>query len=282
MLLNIKHSLHYQYDGLVFLNPHLLHLTPKLTSFQFLKSHRIEVRIEPSFSYKNTDAEGNLTQSLHFNEATDYLTIESYSTVVSKPNPPFSFTFSPFECSQVPFDYPFSEATLLGIYLERIGVTTLVDQFARQTAAAADWQTTGFLVTLCKTIKANFTYEKRYEGGTFSPETTLIGQKGTCRDYAVFFIACCRAMGLAARFVSGYCYGSPEQAHELHAWAEVYLPGGGWRGFDPTAGLAIDDRYVALASSLHDTQLAPVIGSFKGKAKASLETDVVIQFENEE
>jgi transglutaminase-like putative cysteine protease len=105
----------------------------------------------------------------------------------------------------------------------------------------------------------------------------LISRKGTCRDYAVLMIAACKALGLAARFVSGYCYGSELQAHELHAWVEVYLPGAGWRGFDPTEGRIVDFHYIALASSAQAELINPIRGGFRGNAVSSLNAFVDIQ-----
>jgi transglutaminase-like putative cysteine protease len=76
----------------------------------------------------------------------------------------------------------------------------------------------------------------------------------------------CRSVGLAARFVSGYQQGAPDLEHDLHAWAEVYLPWAGWRGYDPTQGLAVADQHIALAASARPEQAAPIVGSFRGAA----------------
>ena len=87
-------------------------------------------------------------------------------------------------------------------------------------------------------------------------------------------MACCHSAGLAARFVSGYAHVDDHGDHELHAWAEVYLPGGGWRGYDPTHGLAVADRHVALAAAALPADAAPVSGAFRGSAGATLQTTV--------
>lgn len=88
----------------------------------------------------------------------------------------------------------------------------------------------------------------------------------------------CRAVGLGARFVSGYQEGDPEQERrDLHAWAEVYLPGGGWRGYDPTHGLAVADRHVALAAGMRPALAAPITGTFRGTGASSrMQTDIKI------
>ena len=88
---------------------------------------------------------------------------------------------------------------------------------------------------------------------------------GACRDLTVLFMECCRSLGLAARFVSGYQEGDKgTDRRYMHAWAEVYLPGGGWRGFDPTHGIAVTDRHVAVASGPTPATAAPISGTFRG------------------
>ena len=122
-----------------------------------------------------------------------------------------------------------------------------------------------FLTELTDYIYKNFEHEFRDEGPAQEPEETLGSKKGSCRDFVVLFAEAARSMGFAARFVSGYTEGdlSLMQNH-LHAWAEVYIPGGGWRGYDPTLGLAVADRHVAVASGATPLEAAPVSGSFRG------------------
>ena len=94
----------------------------------------------------------------------------------------------------------------------------------------------------------------------------------------MLFIDCCRVVGLAARFVSGYQEGDPETIkREMHAWPEVYLPFAGWRGFDPTHGLAVRDTHIALASAPGPTGAAPISGTFRGsEASATLTHEIDI------
>ena len=119
--------------------------------------------------------------------------------------------------------------------------------------------------SLTSFIFENFKHELREEGPAQEPDETLSRKKGSCRDFVVLFTEAARSMGFAARFVSGYTEGdlSLMQNH-LHAWAEVYLPGGGWRGYDPTLGLAVADRHVVVSSGATPLEAAPVTGSFRG------------------
>ena len=95
-------------------------------------------------------------------------------------------------------------------------------------------------------------------------------RQGACRDFAVLFIDACRCVGLAARFVSGYqdAYRSMGK-RDLHAWAEVYLPGAGWRGYDPTRGLAVADHHVAVAAAADPQNAAPVTATYRGRQRRS-------------
>ncbi len=95
-------------------------------------------------------------------------------------------------------------------------------------------------------------------------------KEGSCRDLAVLFIETCRSVGIAARFVSGYHTVQPWQgARQLHAWAEIFLPGAGWRGYDPSQGLAVADQHIAIAAGATPQLAAPVTGSFRGNGVQS-------------
>lgn len=277
MILSVEHTLYYSYSNSVSLTPHTIYLTPKASPNQEITSFQLEILPTPNILYKNIDVEGNAQSVAFFNTPTDRLSFRAKVEIISNEVNPFHFIYFPFEAETLPFKYPEKESALLQPYLTDEGVTTLIDQFARQIAAEANWKTTDFLTRISKYIRYNFVYEKRLEGAANSPETTLISQKGTCRDYAVLMIAACKALGLAARFVSGYCYGSELQAHELHAWVEVYLPGAGWRGFDPTEGRIVDFHYIALASSAQAELINPIRGGFRGNAVSSLNTFVDIR-----
>lgn len=277
MILRVEHTLYYSYSNAVSLTPHTIYLTPKASPNQEITSFQLEIEPIPNIIHKNIDLEGNAQSVAFFNTQTDRLSFRARVEMVSNEVNPFHFIYFPFGAEMLPFKYPDKELELLQPYLTDEGVTTLIDQFARQIASEADWKTTDFLTRISKYIRYNFFYEKRLEGAANSPEATLISRKGTCRDYAVLMIAACKVLGLAARFVSGYCYGSELQAHELHAWVEVYLPGAGWRGFDPTEGRIVDFHYIMLASSVQAELINPIRGGFRGNAVSSLNAFVDIQ-----
>ena len=115
------------------------------------------------------------------------------------------------------------------------------------------------------------TYEVRDEEGVQSPEDTLNNAKGSCRDYAWLFVTAARQIGLAARFVSGYFHttGTPLADGSTHAWAEIYLPGSGWTGFDPTCNRMTAENHVPVAVALMPEDIPPVSGHFVGSANES-------------
>lgn len=136
-----------------------------------------------------------------------------------------------------------------------------------------------FLSALASAMFSDFERTTRDVGPAYTPETTFAARQGTCRDLAVVFIDACRSQGIAARFVSGYAFErGREGSNDLHAWAEVYLPGAGWRGYDPTLGIAVADQHIPLAAAPEPLAAAPTSGAFRGtEAKSTMEFQVSIQ-----
>ena len=121
-------------------------------------------------------------------------------------------------------------------------------------------------MTLNQAINQQFRYQMREEVGVQSPATTLSQRSGSCRDYATLLIEACRCLGLASRFVSGYLHAPATEAGNAttHAWVEVYLPGTGWKGFDPTSGEVTSSQHIAVAVARDPETVSPVSGSFIG------------------
>lgn len=130
-----------------------------------------------------------------------------------------------------------------------------------------------------KAIATGFTYQQREEPGVQTPATTLAKRAGSCRDFATLLIESCHYLGLAARFVSGYLCTpiSPQIPGATHAWSEVYLPGTGWKGFDPTSGRVVDNDHIALARSRHSESVPPVSGSFLAATQQSPVMQVLVE-----
>ena len=203
---------------------------------------------------------------------------------------PFDFILES-RAGDFPFSYDEKEKSALGPYLK-------AEEAARW--PVLDWarvalgdpskkrETISVLTDLNLAIHRQIAYEQRDEEGTQSPNETLERGRGACRDMAELFVATSRHLGLAARFVSGYLYEPPQPdgtsgfnvaAGSMHAWAEVYLPGAGWRGFDPTNGLLTDHHFLPAAVANRPEWVSPIQGRYFHAGSVDSEMRVVLTIE---
>lgn len=278
MLYKIEHKTIYSYSKKVFLEPHIVRLKPRTDSAQILKSFEISIEPKPTGITKITDIGGD-SLFLWFDDLTDILNIVTRSEVETTRSNPFDYILATDRAHRLPMEYSNEHESVLEPY--RIPSAEFGDSFEELVAKIlleSENSSLKFLSSLTNYISENFKYEIREEGMAQEPQETLSKMKGTCRDYVVLFAEACRSLGFAARFVSGYTQGDLENTDNyLHAWAEVYLPGGGWRGYDPTLGLAVADQHIALTSGASPLEAAPVTGSFRGTdATAEIKNDLTI------
>jgi transglutaminase-like putative cysteine protease len=282
MIAKIHHKLTYLYSDSVYLEPHILYVHPRKSSLLTVQEFELVIVPNPVQISKNLDPEGNTQSIIFFNEPTNHLHIEINALVETTEFNPFDFVYFPFESKRLPMRYTEAYKQTLAPYIGLDGISQAVEQTARQLASQAQWNTSEFLRDVNTFIFEQFAYEIREEGIPNTPDYTLVNRKGSCRDYAVLFSALCRSMGLATRFVSGYYTGIapvdlPNQTHHLHAWVEVYLPGGGWRGYDPTQHEVVAGNHIPLAASCLPEGITPVYGTYRGAAASNLTTKVFIQ-----
>jgi len=279
MILEVEHRLIYRYSGFVHLNPHYFYLTPNLTPYQRLLSYELSVLPQADKLIRNIDQEGNIQHVCFVNIDTRLFEIKTAFTIESSNFNTFDFIFFPFESANLPFRYPEKLGRYTDIYFAVNPVNPAVQALSTQLAEEAGYSTIDFLSGVATYISKNFRYISRERGEAMKPEETLRLGSGSCRDFSVLMMALCNAHGLVARFVSGYLFGSNRHEHDLHAWVEVFLPGGGWRGFDPTEGQSVNENYIALANSLEPSGVSPVRGSFRGTpgVESELETYVSIR-----
>jgi len=189
---------------------------------------------------------------------------------------------------KLPFSYLAEEAPDLARYLERhypdpnAAVSTWARQFLEGEGGE---ETFTALSRMCKGIQETLTYAMRFEPGTQPPSATLESGGGTCRDYALLMMEGARALGLAARFITGYLYDpaadkadatKPRQPSQPHAWMEVYLPGAGWVEFDPTNGIIGSERLIRVAVGRDPEQAMPIKGTFTGAAGVGIAAHVEV------
>jgi transglutaminase-like putative cysteine protease len=273
MHFEIEHVTTYTYNRPVHLGPHVLRLKPRCDGSQQLLAYSCEVSPRPSLQCSALDAEGNVVTRLWFIGETPELRIASALRLETLQENPYDYLLET-PATSLPMPYNEREAPLLAAYRYPGTPPGSVITLAMQLARRAGRNTLAFLDGLNDMLHRDFKHEIRPVGPPQSPEFTLERGRGACRDLAVLFITLCRLEGIAARFVSGYqARAAIERPHRyLHAWPEVYLPGGGWRGYDPSHGNAVANAHVAVAAAGNPADAAPIEGTFYGAgASSSLE-----------
>jgi transglutaminase-like putative cysteine protease len=216
-----------------------------------------------------------------FNAPTKALRVASNIVIEQYDEAPFDFLLEGY-AAQHPFEYQPEEAALLAPLRSPAWEDdrTLVGTWLRSLSlSSATCETFALLYQLNLAINRNFRYEGREEQGVQSPGLTLSRKSGSCRDLAALFLDACRLLGFASRFVSGYHtnYANEVGPGSTHAWAEVYLPGPGWKGFDPTGGVVTGSDHIAVAVARHPELVPPIAGSFLGRPEPRPALSVSVQ-----
>jgi len=286
VLFEISHLTRFVYDAPVILEPLTVQLRPRSDLFQRLISFELAVDPVPEGASDLMDAEGNAATQLWFLGSWPMLSLRTTSLVETLHPNPFDYVVLDPQALAMPPVYRDSTRRALDRYLKLPSgwASPTVAAFAEAAVEAAGGGATAFLAGLCARIASVIASEFRPEGDPRSGAETLALGRGACRDQAVLFIEACRYAGLAARFVTGYELSAPagptdpSSEHELHAWAEVYLEGAGWRGYDPSQGLAVADRHVAVAAAADPGGAAPTWGTYRGAGVGStLETTISVR-----
>jgi transglutaminase-like putative cysteine protease len=275
--LKILHRTYYHFRGQVQLQAHRLLLRPREGPTLHIESSTLDIAPAAQVRWLR-DAYDNSVAIATFELPTAYLTIISECIVQQFDETPLDFLMADFAV-HYPFTYDTDSAEVLRPYLQ-VGAHS--DQAALEAWVHRHWrpgepvQTYALMARLCTAINQSLTYQIREEPGVQSPVETLTRGIGSCRDFANLFMQAARSLGLAARFVSGYLNSPSEDGRSgsTHAWAEVYLPGAGWKGFDPTSGEIAGSRHIAVAVARLPEAVSPVTGAFVGPLGADLAVGV--------
>ncbi|ESY02318.1 transglutaminase family protein [Mesorhizobium sp. LNJC405B00] len=271
ILAAVYHLTHYKYDRPVVLGPQVIRLQPAPHSRTKVLSHSLKVGPANHFVNLQQDPYGNFLARFVFPEPVTELKIEVDLVADMTVYNPFDFFVEP-SAETLPFEYPEDIRDDLAIYRTPEPAGPLLSAFLATIDRSAT-NTVNFVVDLNARLQREIAYIVRMETGVFSPEETLAAKKGSCRDSSWLLVQILRNLGLAARFVSGYLIqlkpdlvaldgpaGTAVDFTDLHAWCEVYLPGAGWIGFDPTSGLLTGESHVPLAATPHFRNAAPISG----------------------
>jgi transglutaminase-like putative cysteine protease len=263
MHFEIRHRTAYAFGAPVFLEPHILRFCPRSDPAQSVESFSLALDPVPSGISFGIDLSGNDFAVAWFEGTTTHLVIDVHAQVRTRRSNPFDYIILPEGLVPLPWSYRHSAAAP---YLAR-RVVPDADRVAGLAQRIAKEQTSAveFLGALNEELHRTVEVVVRDEGHPHEASETYETGVGSCRDLAVLFADACRSVGIPARFVSGYQAGDPDQDERyLHAWAEAWLPGAGWRGYDPTLGLVVADHHMPVAAAAEPGDAAPVTGDFRG------------------
>jgi len=274
MRARITHTLSYRYSAPILLGPHRFCLKPRGHGFQRLLHFQLSITPDPSTLFPLVAASGDEILRARFSGSTDIFLVQATSEVETQLAPCLKSCLQENE-PHLPYPVGHLNGDLMGAlegWLPNGQHDPAAVDLAQEALMGSDQRALMFLGQLVEMIQDRVKYTQRHAGPAWPSGRTLKERVGSCRDLAMLMIETCRCVGLPARFVSGYHLVEPKpERYDLHAWAEVYLPGAGWRGYDPSGSGAVDDRYITLATSSRPPLTAAVTGAFSGPQK--VETD---------
>jgi transglutaminase-like putative cysteine protease len=265
--INISHVTEYRFPTPVSLLPHRLLLRPRENHNVRIESSLLEIVPAHTVQWKR-DVLDNSVAMVGFTEPADRLHIASRVVIQHYEDNPFDFLLDDSAVTH-PFDYAQEDGIELAPFRQMVypGDQPTVEDWLNGLGLRRPMETFMLLDQMNRAITDGFRYQMREEPGVQPPAQTLGCNSGSCRDFAALFMDACHHLGLASRFVSGYLHtpGSDTGNAATHAWAEVYLPGAGWKGFDPTSGEVAGHHHIAVAVARHPEAVPPVAGSYLGR-----------------
>jgi transglutaminase-like putative cysteine protease len=282
--LNLSHVTTYTYRQPVAFGEHRIMVRPRESYDQHLLAAALHIDPEPLDVRWLQDVFGNSVAIATFDRQANRL---SFDSRVHLHHAPAEIEHVDIEdyARTYPFTYSSEEMPdlLRSIERQHLDPQRQIDGWARRFIGDGRTDTLALLSEMTASIRREFTYVSRPEKGTQTPIETLSRRKGTCRDYAMLMIEAVRALGFAARFVSGYVYGGGSAGMvgggNTHAWVRVYLPGSGWVEFDPTNGIIGNRGLIRVAIARDIYQAVPISGTWSGFPGSFVDMDVSVAVE---
>jgi transglutaminase-like putative cysteine protease len=266
-LIEIRHSTRYDFGTPVRLGPHGLRIRPREGHDLRIVSSALTIVPEAIVTWRRDLYDNVLGIAAFGQQPATQLKIESKAKVELYDTMPLDFVVED-HALRFPFQYWTEERIALDPYLKPAYPDDgrLAHWLDPYRAEQKGTETFSILDSMNRRIHEGLDYQVREEEGVLSPAETLRLGAGSCRDFAALFLESCRRLGIAARFVSGYVHGPATEAGgaSTHAWAEVYLPGAGWKGFDPTNLAVVGPDHIPVAVHRQPEAVPPVAGSFTG------------------
>ncbi len=267
MHVRVLYTAKYSYEEPVSFSQHTVRLFPRQDQDLQVEAFNFRTNEGADAQYRR-DVFDNAIINVFYPEKSQVLEFEIGMRLMVRPRNPFHFLLDP-SALHFPFSYSDSKRKLLAPYMEPPSEGLLQDlPFWQPPTSDKPAPTVETLVGLNRAISRHVGYERREHGSPREPQETLELGSGACRDLAVLFAAVVRSHGLACRLASGYLCEFDVDASErraeaaLHAWCEVYLPGAGWVGFDPTHGVLCDHNFICTAVGATPPDVAPISGHF--------------------
>jgi transglutaminase-like putative cysteine protease len=257
---DIQYHTQYAYEEPVSFSRHLFRLFPKADRYLSVRRLAFQTNADATVNYRR-DLFDNEMASCFYPEKSALLQAGLQIELELTPRNAFGFLLES-HALDLPFQYTAPEAHALSPYLQEKPAPVL--PFWQPPTSPQP--TIEALVSLNSALHDHLEYERRDEGAAYTPEETLRLGRGACRDFALLFAEVSRGLGLAARLASGYLceFGSAEKRAEgaLHAWTEIYLPGAGWVGFDPTNGYLCNHHHITAAVGFTPEDISPILGNY--------------------
>jgi transglutaminase-like putative cysteine protease len=281
MKIRIRHRTTYNYSQPVSFGQHKIMVRPREGHDLHIESSVLEISPAHNIRWMR-DVNGNSIAKVDFTQTAAQISFYSEVILQQYDTNPLDFILEE-SAVNYPFIYDPDSLQELTAFMALL--------YPKDSAVLREWlgqflkpgnkiQTIALLQNVNTHINRTFQYQRRDDPGVQTPAETLGKNSGSCRDFATLLLEACRCWGMAARFVSGYmqCEATEAGGASTHAWMEVYLPGAGWKGFDPTSGIMTGVQHVTVAVSRNPENAAPVAGSFQGPSNAfqGIQVDVTV------